>query len=394
MNGEVQIPPEDASGLSARDRELLAAFVAELRPAAASQPSSVGTALVALLLVCAGVGAYRWLNTHHPGAAAQLSHVDVGQLHQLSLDGAASTSWQISGATATRVEIGGVPGARVNVDLPISRADCPAIAVALGVPSTCRDGTLAAATPLTLEWRDPAELDVASHDPAQPRLHSARVQLGLRQSGPRWQVSVGVRTSEPTKADAVPVLCLEQPLGTNELTIRRGARATHTSFSAASPTAGCGQGIRLEIGPPRAGATAAITIGAVEQLWFDATGTDASLEGATGHITLHPGGAQDIKVPNTITMGAKTLTAALRLERNESSLTLRADSATSVYTDDGQQLLTAWDREQWIVIPATLFVLTTVVLPPLIRFAHDGPAEIAAWCAGRRKRRRCRTGSV
>jgi hypothetical protein len=318
---------------------------------------------------------YTSFRDRHPPVSVTASAQNVGTLQDLTLTDAANSNqvrWLVVGS-ARRLTVSGPERGMAEINLPLARSACAAMKRALG--TMCTDGRVSLGSPVELTWSDPQTV-------SSPNGFVVSDSLDIASAADPSGVLHMVLS---TRTNTIPSLCFSSPLAPAKLTLQYGSRSFHMPFSGSEGPVTCGTGISVRIGSAGKGIPPAFEFDGVDTLQLCARAPAAAFQGYSGQVTLDPGGttgvvpftAVSLRTSNTIrppTADAcdssqagphQGLYTALGVQLAHQSLNVHAKAATSVTSNGGELVPSAWDRNSALIGVFFAALVTTFVIAPL-----------------------------
>jgi hypothetical protein len=314
--------------------------------------------------VAAGLGifAYIWLNLHRCpvslNATASASTRNVGILQDLRFITAGQGSdvrWLVDSGYVRQMT---VSGSNAQVILPLPPSECRAAAIKLQAECTA-GGQLQTSYPVTISWSSIQHLaSTGAQEVPSASLDVTPV------------ITAGVLQVDVTAdASARPSFCFTSPVEAVKLTLISGPRSfTHTFTGTENvPCNPSAAGLSVLAGPAGMDLPPAVEFDGIAGLQLHARAPAGVLYGFAGQLELTPG---PTVVPGNVTLlcSAKApcpLDAEFDVGAESQSLTVSSNAATSVVTNGGQLVPSAWSQHADIFVPVLGFFFTIFVIPPL-----------------------------
>jgi hypothetical protein len=325
--------------------------------------------------------AYIWLNQRRwpvsLTAKASASIGNVGILQDLRLtaaDHGSDVGWLVDHGSVRQLT---VSGSNAQVILPLPPSECRAAAIRLQAECTA-SGQLRASYPVTISWSSVQGFaSTGAREVASASLDVTPV------------VTAGaLRVDVTADARARPSLCFTSPQQAVKLTLVSGPRSFRYTFTGNEPVVSCyppAAGLSVLAGPAGTGLPPAIEFDGIRGLLLHARAPAGILYGFAGQLELTPG---PTTVPGNLTLlcSAKApcpLTVEFDVGAESQSLIVSSNAATSVVTDGGQLVPSAWSQRTDILAPVFGFLFSILVIPPLGAVVQGLIEALKRWPAPR-----------
>jgi len=342
------------------------------------------------------VSIYNWLRHDHPAVNLRASTKSLGILQHLSMEAPTRDDrvrWLVSASYVGRLVVSGPEMGTAKIILPLPKSQCRAIVAKVG-GSCSPGGHLSLSSPVTFAWSNPQLIN--STDDRQV----ASTSVNIASSGARpGALSVTLLA----QTNARPSLCFSSPFQPQPVTLTVTSRQGQFSFPFSGYFPGfvginhCADGLPVFVGSTGSGFPPALEFEEIRTLRIRAWATAGNLQGFAGEIDLDPGETTVLGHPTIVSLrSSKTppLVASLRINPQGRILTVRSKAATSVITNSGQLVPSAWAQNTDFLVPLLGGLLSVLVINPLTvstQMLMDamkrcrGPIQ---WWRGRRARKR------
>ena len=304
---------------------------------------------------------------------------------------------RIVGAQTQSLTVAGPQNVALPIDLPLTTADCPQLARELGGQCAAAIGTVLVPSSVTVSWTSPQplKLDPEQPDPANPRPLLARaVRIALdNPAAARIGDSPAPAHGNGAAAPAVtgPQLsiwadttgagrtaqrwCYQYtPTAPATLSISVGNRqATRALTQRTAPNVGCdGLHLLVSSGQTVAGTRPLpplVTLGGVSAIQIHTESTQVNLSALTGNLVLEEDRIKVFETPVAAAIRSdSTIATDLNIQAGTASLALAGHEVTSIDTDEGNLVRTAWQRQKELTVP--IFLALVGLMTPLLGAAY------------------------
>jgi hypothetical protein len=318
-----------------------------------------------------GLSNWRWSTHLSASASAPASSVLFEQLHVAGARGR-PVRWQIDDAYIRQLTVAGTAQGTAGILLPIPRRRCPEMAQMLGASSSCTaSGQLTLSSPVTFAWSDLEEV-------ASPVVHIGSASLDVTEN----LVTPGQPAVDIAPAGARhPSLCFVLPHPPVTLTISHGAGSYPYQFVSSEANLSCDQGVSIVVGSDRSAPIFEFT--GVQGLTMSAVGQSAAIQGFSGQLNLDPGSQTFTHGPEHVSVAAPPdagpVQTRLQTGQDVQKLTLLSTGVTSVLTDAGQAVPSAWARLTAVFAPLLGGYVTATVFGPVTAFIQLFTDGLKKW---------------
>lgn len=337
---------------------------------------------VAAVTTASALSTYFWLNHRlwpvrlHASASASTRNVAILQDLRLVAAGKGSNVYWVADSGYVRQLI--VSGSGAEVIVPLLPSQCHAAATALGAKCVVKKGNpiLQTLDPVTFTWPSFQHFgSTTSH-----KVASASLDISPFVAGPVLGADV------TAAANARPSYCFTFQPGVT-LIMRSGAR-TFTRSEHAMECFPVANGLRVQVGPAGSGLPPTVEFSEVEYLHVQAQAPAGILYGFAGQLDLRPGGTTVAGNPSFLcSMHAPCdLSAVFTISNATQSVDVGATKATSVVTNGGQLVPSAWAQNTDRFVPLFGFIFTILVITPLGAVLKVITDALTRWQGPRQRR--------
>jgi hypothetical protein len=320
-----------------------------------------GPAIVAILASgVAGIAIFSYFHLNQRlwpvrltgSASTTIRNASILQDLRLTAAGKGSqVRWLVDSGYARRL---GVSGSGAEIIVPLAPSECQTAEKALH--ATCVGGQLRTGSPATFTWSTTQKF--ASTGSQTTGSADLDIQPLVARSG-----VLGVNLT--ATASSGPSYCVDFQPGVT-LTLTVGGR----SFTRSEQSSECSPrstGLHVLVGPPGTGLPATIEFDRVEYLTMHAWAPAGILYGFAGQLELSPGPSTVPGSPAWLCSNTDPcqLAATFKIDNASQSLELSGQKVTTVVTNGGQLVPSAWNQHSDRFVPLFGFIFTLFVITPL-----------------------------